>query len=366
LSNGHPFEVRFEAEWPARSWCDLHVVLAVSAGPDSVAMLRAALRLKNAAGGSGQLTVAHLNHGLRRSDADADEAWLRTLCQRLDVPLEVGKANVAELAAEQGDGLEAAARTARYDFLRHTAEHHGARFVATAHTVDDQVETILHRIVRGTGLSGLAGIPKTRPLSPSVTLVRPILGARRAEVLEYLAALGQDFRIDTTNADPRFTRNRLRSELLPKLREHYNPEVDAALLRLAAQADESHRLISDFAANLAPQCVTLVPTSQIQRGELGVGTQDPRRAASQPAHESQSIRIQCGPLASQPALLIREVCKIAWTGANWPRQAMTFHHWQQLANLVLGKADSPAINLPGNIHARREGSVLVLERLDHA
>jgi tRNA(Ile)-lysidine synthase len=325
----------------------LHVVLAVSAGPDSVAMLRAALRLKNAAGGSGRLTVAHLNHGLRRSDADADEAWLRTLCQRLEVPLEVGKADVDELAAEQGDGLEAAARTARYDFLRQTAERLGARFVATAHTLDDQVETILHRIVRGTGLSGLAGIPKTRPLSPSVTLVRPILGARRAEVLEYLTTLGQDYRIDATNAEPRFTRNRLRIELLPHLRAHFNPEVDAALLRLAAQAEESHRFISDLAGTLAQQFVTLVP-------------------ASHPSGASQSIRIQCGPLASQPALLVREVCKIAWTGREWPRQAMTFHHWQQLAELVHGDGDSPAINLPGNIHARREGSILVLEPLDRA
>ena len=137
------------------------------------------MALKKEASGSGTLYVAHLNHALRGSDADADEAWLKALCQRWNVPLELGRANVSEIAVQHGDGLEAAARTARYDFLRQTAERLGARFVATAHTSDDQVETVLHRLVRGTGLAGLAGIPITRPISPSVTLVRPLLDVRR-------------------------------------------------------------------------------------------------------------------------------------------------------------------------------------------
>jgi tRNA(Ile)-lysidine synthase len=355
----HPFESRFDAAWPAPSWCDSHVVLAVSTGPDSVALLRAAIVLKNEAAGSGGLFVAYLNHGLRGTSANDDEAWLRTLCQRLNVPLEIGKADVPELAAQAGDGIEAAARNARYDFLRQTAEGLGARFVATAHTADDQVETILHRIIRGTGLAGLAGIPSTRPLSPSVTLVRPLLGVRRREVLDYLAAIDQEFRTDPSNIDPRFTRNRLRHELLPFLRENYNVDVDAALLRLAVQAHESQQLIANLAAGLAPQCVVLVPT-------LRVETQGPRHSASYAHREAQVIRIDCPALLTQSSLVIREVCKIAWTDARWPRQAMGFDQWQQLADLVLGGGDSPAVNLPGNIRARREGQRLLLERLDFA
>jgi tRNA(Ile)-lysidine synthase len=338
LPTALPLEDRFDAAWPALSWRDLHVVLAVSAGPDSVAMLRAAMALKNEAGGSGKLFVAHLNHALRGDQADADEAWLKALCQRLNVPLELGKADVAEIAAQQGDGLEAAARAARYDFLQSSAERLGARFVATAHTADDQVETVLHRIVRGTGLSGLAGMVRSRPLSPSVTLVRPLLDMRRRDVLDYLAAIGQDYRTDPSNADPRFTRNRLRHDLLPLLREQYNADVDAALLRLATQACDSQQLVAELAAGLVRKCVA-------------------RNAGA------DGVRIDCQPLCGQSPLVIREVFKIAWNDAGWPQQAMGFDQWQQLAELVRTGANSPTVNLPGNIRARRDKHHLILERL---
>ena len=338
LSSAPALESRFDAAWPARSWCDLHVVLAVSAGPDSVAMLRAALALKNEAGGRGQLVVAHLNHGLRSSEADADEAWLKALCQRWNVPLELGKADVVEMAAQHGNGLETAARNARYDFLQRSAERLGARFVATAHTRDDQVETVLHRLVRGTGLAGLAGISSTRPLSPSVTLVRPLLDVRRRDVLEYLDAIGQDFRTDASNADPRFTRNRLRHELLPLLRGQYNVDVDTALLRLATQARDAQQLVAELAAGLAQQCVAR-------------------------CQEADGIRIECRPLGGQSPLIIREVCKIAWSDVGWPLQAMGFDQWQQLADLVRGDGELPALNLPGNIRARRDRRHLILEPL---
>jgi tRNA(Ile)-lysidine synthase len=313
-------------------------VLAVSAGPDSVAMLRAALTLKKKSGGEGALFVAHLNHALRGGDADADEAWLKSLCQRWNVPLELGRADVTQIAARQGDGCEAAARAARYDFLRQTAERLGARFLATAHTADDQVETVLHRILRGTGLAGLGGIPNNRPLTASLTLVRPLLRVRRCDVLEYLASLGQDYRLDRSNTDLRFTRNRLRHELLPLLREHYNMDVDSALLRLATLARETQQLVADQAAELFPQCVS------IDRG----------------------VRIDCRPLLGQPPLVVREVCKMAWDGAGWPQQSMGFDQWQQLADLVRIDGALPAVNLPGNVRVRRQAGLLIWERPDLA
>jgi tRNA(Ile)-lysidine synthase len=313
-------------------------------------MLRAAMNLKHQAGGGGALLVAHVNHALRGSQSDADQAWLEALCRRLNVPLEVGRADVAKIAALHGDGIEAAARSARYDFLRQTAERLGARFVATAHTRDDQVETVLHRIVRGTGLAGLAGIVSSRPLSPSVALVRPLLGVTRREVLDYLAACGQDYRTDPTNADPRFTRNRLRNELLPALRERYNADVDAALVRLASLARESQKLITDSAAGIAQQCVA-------------IDVVEPSTSAGGVA---RALRIDCRPLLDQPALLVREVCKHAWSQSRWPHQAMGFDQWQQLASLVGGGAAAPAVNLPGNVRARREGHLLILERLGPA
>lgn len=329
--------------WPVKSWADLHVVLGVSGGPDSVALLRATLALKEAAGGAGRVYVAHLNHQLRGTESDTDEAWMVQLCHRLNVSLELGKRDVAAIAAQRRISLELAARTARYEFLRETAERLGARFVAVGHTADDQVETVLHRIVRGTGLAGLAGMAVARPLSSSVTLVRPLLGVRRVDVLEYLSSLGQEFRTDVSNTDRRWTRNRLRHELLPLLREHYNANVDAALLRLATQAREAQAVVGDIAARLVNECVVLEYPPETPEVASGV-------------------RIECGTLGKQQPLVIREVCKCAWTRANWPQQAMGFDQWQQLAGMVLGDAHSPSVVLPDHTCVRRQGLFLILQK----
>jgi tRNA(Ile)-lysidine synthase len=338
-------EARLAEAWPPPEWCVSHVLLAVSGGADSVALLRAMASLKTAAGGNGKLFVGHLNHGRRGRAADADEAWVNILCRQLAIPVILGRADVASIAASQGDGWEAAARSARYDFLRQSAERLGARFVATAHTADDQVETVLHRILRGTGIGGLAGIPRSRRLSASVTLVRPLLTLRRQEVLDYLAAIGQDFRTDDSNEDTSWTRNRLRNELLPHLRERYNPKVDAALERLSAQAIEFQQVIADFVAGLASDCVVVEPAF---------------------------VQIDCRKLDLQPSLIVREVCRTAWRQAGWPEQSMGFDEWQQLASLAKS-APSPgsfptterwnrATNLPGHTRARRNEQFLILER----
>lgn len=345
-STPHPFETRFDQAWPGHGWHDSHVVLAVSGGADSVAMLCAAAALKQRCGGTGRLFVAHLNHALRGMDSDADAGWLRVLCERLEIPLEIGKADVATIAERQGDGLEAAARTARYDFLQAAAERLGARFVAVAHTADDQIETVLHRILRGTGIAGLSGIPTCRLLSPSVALIRPLLAVRRREVLDYLEAIGQDFRMDASNADPRWTRNRLRHELLPALRVYYNPDVDTALLRLAAQARETQAFIAGIAAQSLNECATI---------EFG-----PSLTASE-SRLARRIRIDGRRLTEQSALIVREVCKAAWQAAGWPQQAMGFDQWQQLAELIGGKISPPAVNLPGGVRAHLEGGNLILQ-----
>lgn len=328
-------ELAIVTAWPTPSWCDTHVVLGVSGGADSVAMLRAVVGLKARAGGSGRAIVAHLHHGLRGPAADEDQSWLENRCRRLDVPLEVGRADVAA----DGDGWEGAARAARYDFLRRTAERIGARFVAVAHTADDQAETVLHRLLRGTGLAGLAGIPRLRPLSPSVSLVRPLLEVRRTDVLQYLAAIGQDYRNDISNADSRWTRNRLRNELLPLLRDRYNPEVDQSLRRLARQAGEAQQLVAELAAKLVESCLTI-------------------DSAAKPS----IVRVNCRVLAGQMPLVAGEVCKAAWMRIGWPLQAMGFHEWQLLAEMVKGKPNAAAVNLPGNVRAWREEEELVLER----
>jgi tRNA(Ile)-lysidine synthase len=229
--------------------------------------------------------------------------------------------------------------------LQHTAERLGARFVAVAHTADDQVETVLHRILRGTGITGLAGMHRVRPLSSSVALVRPLLAFRRQEVLEYLATIAQDFRTDSTNDDIKYTRNRLRHELLPALRQHFNHDVDAALLRLSAQAAEAQEIIHDAAVRLLAEC--------------RVGMELPSGANTPGARR---VRIHCDSLAREPELIIREVCRVAWSDAVWPLQEMGFDEWQQLASIVRETRPHSVLNLPGGVRAHRDEATLVLER----
>jgi tRNA(Ile)-lysidine synthase len=344
----HAFEARFIDAWAPTLWCDSHVVLAVSGGADSVAMLRAALAIKDRHGGDGRLLVAHLNHGLRSAESEADAIWLKSLCQSLNVPIEVGAADIASLVERDGDGWETAARRARYEFLRQTAEQFGARFVAVAHTADDQVETVLHRILRGTGIAGLAGMYRARPLSSSVALIRPMLEVRRQDVLDYLNAIGQPFRTDSTNEDLRFTRNRLRHELLPVLRRHFNADLDAAILRLAAQAAETQHQIDFTAAQVSAACVTLEP----------IADRNPNTIRG-----AVAVRIDCEHLGSQSEPIVREVCKMAWMQAGWPLQAMGFDEWQQLAVLVRGNGQSHAICLPSGVRAHRTNGVLELRMI---
>ncbi|MEZ6187226.1 MAG: tRNA lysidine(34) synthetase TilS [Planctomycetota bacterium] len=204
-------------------------LVAVSGGADSTA-LACALR---AAEPAQELVLAHLDHGWRGpAAAQADRDAAAALARRLGLPLVSGA-----VAAEPGEAgsLEAGARRARYAWLAEVARERGAAAIALGHTADDQLETVLWRLVRGTRLSGLGGIPPTRRLEGGATLLRPLLGEPRAEVVAYLTREGQPWREDPSNADPRFLRARLRQDVLPALRA-LNPALEDAVGRLAGSA----------------------------------------------------------------------------------------------------------------------------------
>lgn len=329
------FERRLAEDWAPSDWSDLTVLVAVSGGADSVALLRGLAALRRP--GPGRLIVAHFNHALRAAATD-DERFVVELCRDLGLVCEVGRARVAERAAECGDGVESAARHARYEFLQATAERLGARYVATAHTADDQAETIMHRILRGTGLAGLSGMPRSRPLGQAVTLLRPMLGLRRANVTAYLAELEQPFREDETNADRRFTRNRLRHDLLPQLAEEYNLQAADALLRLGRLAGEAQKIIGGLAADLLERCLR---------------KQSPDR-----------LLVDCRVLQDQSPYLVREALLLAWRSQGWPEQAMGLEQWDQLAALARQQAAaaSNTLTLPGAILAIRSRDELMLRK----
>jgi tRNA(Ile)-lysidine synthase len=205
------------------------VLVAVSGGADSVALLRC---LHERAGELGiSLAAAHLNHGLRGGASDGDAAFVGRLAARLGIPLVEEKADVRRRAKEQGASLEMAARDARYEFFARAARTVGARAVATAHTADDNVETVLLRLARGTGLAGLCGIPRVATQN-GLRIVRPMLEVTRGDVLRFLRARRATWREDASNDDMAFLRNRVRHEILPLLARRLNPRIGEAILRM--------------------------------------------------------------------------------------------------------------------------------------
>lgn len=330
----HPFETQLATAWPVDRWQDVTVMVALSGGADSVALLRAMRRLKTA--GRGRLVAGHFNHGLRVEQSDADEAFVVQLCRQMEVHCDIGRGQVAMRAGVDRDGLEAAARSARYEFLHAAAQRAGARYVATAHTANDHAETILHRILRGTGVSGLAGIPRARPLGPAVTLIRPLLAAGRCDVLEYLDAVDQPYCEDHTNLDQRLTRNRIRHDLLPKLEADYNAGVAAALVRLGQLAGDAQAVIDELVTDLAVRAVA-------RRG--------PDRLA-----------IDASALGGTPRHVVRELLIAAWREQDWPLQDMGFAQWEELADMLLGTPQPPRRTMPGNVQVEKRDDELILSR----
>jgi tRNA(Ile)-lysidine synthase len=325
-------EENVAAAWPPATWRDVPVLVAVSGGADSVALLRILARLR--APGA-RLWVAHFNHGLRGAEADADQQFVGELAVRLGCEFRAGRAP-AEGLADQSDGLEAAARRARYAFLTATAEDLGARYLATGHTADDQAETILHRALRGTGPAGLAGMPRVRLLAPAVSLVRPLLTARRSELCDYLRALGQDWREDATNAQTDATRNWIRHELLPAIAQRVNPGVVEALVRLGGLAGEMQSLLAPLAEALVERAIRRSPPAGFSCG--------------------------CDELAREPRYLVREALKLAWRREGWPEQAMGLAEWEALADLAqaAGAANTSTRDFPGGIRCSRQGARITL------
>ena len=212
------------------------LVVAVSGGPDSMALLHALLHLRGRLGLT--LRGAHLDHGLRGEAGVADSAFVADAFEAVAVPCEAERADVAAYRAAHRLSPEQAARDVRYAFLSRVYREHGAEAVALGHTADDQVETVLMHIARGSGLTGLRGMETSsaRPIDGApVRFVRPLLGLTRADTEAYCAALGLRPRTDESNRSPEFTRNRIRTELLPLL-EELNPAIRDALRRLSTAA----------------------------------------------------------------------------------------------------------------------------------
>jgi tRNA(Ile)-lysidine synthase len=316
--------------WPPSRWRDVGVIVGCSGGADSVGLLTALCLLRQSVVASGQepprgfLVAAHVNHGLRGEESDGDEAFVRELASQQGVQF-------ATLRAAGTDRDEASMRSERFQFLHDTANAMGARYLALGHTADDNVETVLHQLMRGTGPAGLAGIGSPRPIGQDLVLVRPLLGVPRRLIRSGLESIGLPWREDSSNADTDYRRNWIRHQLIPLIESEYPSAVDA--ITRAVEGQRGWRVVIDRLANqwLAMQRRSSDPPTLVREQE------------------------------TDQAIVIAAV-QILWAELDWPRREMTREHWLRLATTIQVETEE-RYTLPGQIDVVAKAETVEICRL---
>jgi tRNA(Ile)-lysidine synthase len=323
----------------------MRVAVGLSGGADSVALLRALVARSRELGLV--IHAAHLHHGLRGEEADGDLVFTRDLATKLSLPFHENRADVArEAQADPANGkpaesLEEAARRIRYAWFRQLLASGEIDAVATAHTLDDQAETVLAKFLRGAWTEGLAGIAPRLDF-PDGPVVRPLLGTTRAEVEAYLLELGQEWREDSSNRHLTFTRNRIRHELLPLLTE-WNPRLREHLAQMAELAAGEEAWWQAELARVAPQI--LLPGRAVRGGGRGTGS-------------DSSVGIDVTRLAALPTALQRRLLRLA---ASRLGAAPDFEATEALRGLALTGRAGQKLEMAKGLRAERTQRELRLD-----
>ncbi|NYF51186.1 tRNA lysidine(34) synthetase TilS [Tunturiibacter gelidoferens] len=319
--------------------------VALSGGADSVALLLTFHAQRESLGIG--LSAVHVHHGLRGEEADADQRFVEDLCIAHDIPLHLHQASVPQRVSEtrasgNAETIEEAARNLRYEIFTNLLTSGHADTVLTAHTLDDQAETVLMKLLRGAWTEGLSAIHPTITLAKG-KILRPFLQTRRSEIEAYLTQLNQPWRNDSTNTDTAYTRNRIRRELLPQLRT-YNPNLDQTLANMAELAREEETRWQTELNRLLPQL--LLPGKPVRGGGRAVSTT--------PGQSHSAVSIELDRLRAMDPALRRRVLRAA---ARQLGARLSFDETSRLLALC-GFRPYPAIGAP--TVAARTGSTLHL------
>ncbi len=326
------------------------VVVAVSGGADSTALLLALAGLIRAKQLAVRLTVAHLDHGLRGNASKEDAEWVTKLAGRLGYQTSSARVDVKKRAGKTTDNLEQAARRARYDFLAKVARKERAQMIAVAHTMDDQAETVMLNLLRGSGADGLGGIEPARLLDSKhrIILARPLLRwARRADTESYCREQSVDFRMDQMNLDEKFARVRVRRQLLP-LMETFNSRIVAALSRTALLLREDAAALSIVADELLARA-----------GEdSAVDSTAARNAKNAKNAKNKVTALRVEVLSNaQPAVRLRALRQWIARGRGDLRR-LELVHVLAVEQLLAGDRGGRTVELPGGARiARRRGKL---------
>ena len=316
------------------------IVVAVSGGADSTALFLALDELKRSGKIAAKVFPAHLDHGLR-PNSKRDAKWVADLAKSLGYSAVISRAKVREIAEANKDNLEQVARRLRYEFLERTAKRKKARFVLTGHTMDDQAETVLLRLMRGSASVGLGGIPEIRSLSEKgdILLVRPLLWARRADTEDYCRERQQEFLQDEMNRDESYARVRVRKQLLP-LMESFNARVVEAISRSAA-------LLSEDTAELQQSAAELLQKASTQNNP----------STGKTKHHCLDVQV----LSAAPSALRRRALRHWITKARGSARRLEMVHLVAVEKLLEGTAGGRVVELPGGAKVRRLRGKLEVE-----
>ncbi len=314
------------------------LVVGASAGPDSSALLYALHRLKETHGLS--LHVAHLNHNFRGQEAEDDAVFAADIAEKLGLPVTVVKEDPHEYQRVRGiSSFEQGAREMRYAFMARVAKAAGARAVTVGHTADDLAETVMLHVLRGSGLYGLRGMVEVADWpwpagAGDLQLFRPLLDVTKAQTMEYCQEIGRNYRIDSGNYMWRFTRNKVRQDLMPRLAEDYNPQVRNALVRLARTAAEELDFVEQELDRVWPEVALEV--------------------------SPKAVRFSRPAMAKLHQLLQRLAMRRAYVLVTGDSTRLRESHLVAMENLALAETGGRSLELPGGVVLRQEYGQLVL------
>ncbi len=343
------------------------VVVGLSGGPDSVFLLYALHTLQARMGFT--LRAVHVHHGIRGAEADRDEAFSEKLCAKLHVPFQAVHVAAPAYAAQQGLSLEEAARILRYEALEAARQQLEAptAWIAVAHHLDDQAETVLHNLVRGAGLRGLAGMENRRN-----HVIRPLLSIKREDILKWLEQNKIAYVTDSTNADPHYTRNRIRSTVLPELRE-INPEASAHIAHSAALLREADAYFHALALRYVDAHATLTasPVPLPESDTLGESTIPRPSALAEDRVEAEtevpveatilrSIALPVTELKAYPELVRQYVYSELLRRIGTPLKDWSAVHYRDIDRLIFGPGGAH-LDLPYRMSAEYRKKTLILQ-----
>jgi tRNA(Ile)-lysidine synthase len=326
------------------------VLLGVSGGPDSVALLSLIYNTNRINPPYSEIFIAHLNHSIRGKESDDDEQFVNTLAEKYEMTLIAEKRDIREIARERKMSLEEAARDERYKFFESAAEKVGANVIAVGHNADDNAETILHRIIRGTGITGVSGIRPKRKLTSisTINLVRPLLFTWRKEIIAYLKEMNLSYRVDSTNIEKDKLRNRIRIELIPHLEENYNAKVKKSLVTLGETAVQN--------------CDYLEVKAKALFDDVLMNRETTTEASTSVDKSEERIVLDINKLRESPRILQQMIIKEAIIRLDIPLKKLHYKNYKDI--LITLNSEKTAVNniVKEYLNVRREGNELHLSK----